>query len=52
MLGARPVEVPMKRKVLALMALIAGAVAVSRKVQAIKEEQDLWSEATDPLPPQ
>ena len=42
----------MKRKFLALVALIAGAVAISRKVQAIKEEQDLWSEATDPLPPQ
>jgi hypothetical protein len=41
-----------KKKFLTFLALIVGAVAVSRKAQAIKEEQDLWHEATDPLPPQ
>jgi hypothetical protein len=43
-------EVGMK-KLFTLIALIAGAVAVGRKVQAIKEEQDLWTEATDTVPP-
>ena len=39
----------MKKKFLTLIALIAGAVAIGRKVQAVKEEQDLWSEATDQI---
>lgn len=37
----------MKKRLLTLIALVAGAIALGRKVQAVKEEQELWSEATD-----
>ncbi|GAA2739670.1 DLW-39 family protein [Kitasatospora cinereorecta] len=43
-------EVPAVKKLL-LVALVAlGGFFVYRQVQADKAEQDLWTEATDPVP--
>ena len=35
------------KKFLLLLATVAGALAVQRKLKAQKAEQDLWAEATD-----
>ena len=37
----------MLKKLLILVATVAGAVAVQKKVRDQRAEQDLWSEATD-----
>jgi hypothetical protein len=39
------------KKVLLAALTAAGGLAVWRKVQADKAEQDLWAEATDPVTP-
>jgi hypothetical protein len=38
------------RKLLLLAAAVSGALAVYRRVQADRAEQDLWAEATDTVP--
>jgi hypothetical protein len=39
------------KTILAAVAAAATALLVWRRVQADQAEQDLWAEATDPVPP-
>ncbi len=38
------------KKLLLLTLVAAGGLLVYRQIQADKAEQDLWTEATDPVP--
>ena len=39
----------MPKKILALVAVAAGGLVFTRRAAARRAEQDLWTEATDPI---
>ena len=48
---AAPAEEPLVKKLVVAAIAAAGGLALWRKVQADKAEQELWAEATDPVTP-